>query len=312
MKICSLQKKILIIKFGGLGDVILSLNAIYSIFNHHKKCKMILLTEEPYDKLMHNSNWFEKIFTIRRGFFYFLDLLRIKNEIDPNVFYFLYDLQTSKRSSSYLKIFLKTKAITNGIGKYAKIPHLKKNRNKMHTLDRQKSQIEMSEVDYMSRIDIKWLFKSKFKVPKTKYVIIVPGRSKKRLNKRIPSEIFLRITDFLLKSGFQVLIIGSTDDLKICNLIKSTYPDVKNYCNKTDFLDIGKLSLKSSLSIGNDTGPMHLIAKGGRKTLVLFTKFSNPKLCQPIGKNVSTFIYSYDDDKFYKKIISTIENNLVL
>ena len=74
MKICSLQKKILIIKFGGLGDVILSLNAIYSIFNHHNKCKLILLTEEPYNKLLVNSNWFEKIFTIKRSFFYFLDL----------------------------------------------------------------------------------------------------------------------------------------------------------------------------------------------------------------------------------------------
>ena len=68
--------------------------------------------------------------------------------IDPNEFDFVYDLQTSKRSSSYLKIFYKTNAITNGIGKYAKIPHLDKNRNNMHTLDRQKSQIKMSEVDY--------------------------------------------------------------------------------------------------------------------------------------------------------------------
>ena len=84
MKICSLQKKILIIKFGGLGDVILSLNAIYSIFNHHNKCKLILLTEEPYNKLLVSSNWFEKIFTIKRSFFYFLDLLKIKNVIDPN------------------------------------------------------------------------------------------------------------------------------------------------------------------------------------------------------------------------------------
>jgi len=28
--------------------------------------------------LLVNSNWFEKIFTIKRSFFYFLDLLKIK------------------------------------------------------------------------------------------------------------------------------------------------------------------------------------------------------------------------------------------
>ena len=312
MKICSQQKKILIIKFGGLGDVILSLNAIYSIFIHHNKCKIILLTEKPYDKLLFNSNWFEKIFTIKRSLFYFIDILKIKNEIDPCEFDFVYDLQTSKRSSSYLKIFLKTNAITNGIGKYAKIPHSTKERNEMHTLIRQKSQIKLSKVNYLSKIDVKWLFKSKYLVPNTKYVIIVPGGSKKRLNKRIPKEIYLKITDFLLKSGFQVLIIGSADDFKICNLIASFYPDVINCCNKTDFFDMGKLSLKCSLSIGNDTGPMHLISKGGKKTIVLFTRFSNPQLCKPLGKNVSTFIYSNDDDKFYNKIILKIKSSLSL
>ncbi len=312
MKICSQQKKILIIKFGGLGDVVLSLNAIYSIFYHHNKCKMFLLTEEPYDKLLSSSNLFKKIFTIKRSLFYFLDHLKIKNEIDPSEFDFVYDLQTSKRSSSYLKIFSKTNAITNGIGKYAKIPHLNNGRNKMHTLVRQKSQIKLSKVSYLSKFDMKWLFKSKFKVPKTKYVMIVPGGSKKRLNKRIPAEIFLKITDFLIKSGFKVLIIGSKDDLKVCNLIESFYPDVINCCNKTDFFDIGKLSLKSSLSIGNDTGPMHLISKGGKKTIVLFTKFSNPQLCKPVGKNVSSFIYSNDDDRFYKKIIFKVKKNLIL
>ena len=311
MKICSPQKKILITKFGGLGDVILSLNAIYSIFNHHK-CKMILLTEKPYDKLLFGSNWFEKIFTIKRSYFYFFDLLNIKKKIDPNEFDYVYDLQTSDRSSSYLKIFFKTNAITNGIGKFAKIPHLSQNRNEMHTLDRQKNQIEMSDVEYLSNIDIKWLFESKFKVPKNKYVIIVPGGSKKRLKKRIPTEIFLKIIDFLLKSDLQVLILGSVDDLKVCNFIESVYPGVLNFCNKTDFFDIGKLSLKSSLSIGNDTGPMHLISKGGKKTFVLFTEFSNPQLCRPIGKNVSTFIYLNDDDRFYEKIIFNIKSNLGL
>ncbi len=273
---------------------------------------MILLTEKPYDKLLFGSNWFEKIFTIKRSYFYFFDLLNIKKKIDPNEFDYVYDLQTSDRSSSYLKIFFKTNAITNGIGKFAKIPHLSQNRNEMHTLDRQKNQIEMSDVEYLSNIDIKWLFESKFKVPKNKYVIIVPGGSKKRLKKRIPTEIFLKIIDFLLKSDLQVLILGSVDDLKVCNFIESVYPGVLNFCNKTDFFDIGKLSLKSSLSIGNDTGPMHLISKGGKKTFVLFTEFSNPQLCRPIGKNVSTFIYLNDDDRFYEKIIFNIKSNLGL
>ena len=45
------QKKILVIKFGGLGDVVLSLNAMYSIYKHFGK-NISLLTEKPFDKLL--------------------------------------------------------------------------------------------------------------------------------------------------------------------------------------------------------------------------------------------------------------------
>ena len=70
MNIYSQQKKILIIKFGGLGDIILSLDAIFSIKKHHN-LKTVLLTEKPYDKFLQNSNWFDRIVTIKRSFFYF-------------------------------------------------------------------------------------------------------------------------------------------------------------------------------------------------------------------------------------------------
>ena len=49
------QKKILVIKFGGLGDVILSLDAMYSIYKHFGK-NISLLTEKPFDKLLKRIN----------------------------------------------------------------------------------------------------------------------------------------------------------------------------------------------------------------------------------------------------------------
>ena len=51
------EKKILIIKFGGLGDIILSLNAIYSIIKKFKKKKILLLTEKPYELFFQKSKW---------------------------------------------------------------------------------------------------------------------------------------------------------------------------------------------------------------------------------------------------------------
>ncbi len=302
------QKKILIIKFGGLGDMILSLGAISSIYNHHK-CRMVLLTEEPFDKFLNKSNWFSEIVTIKRNIFYFLDIRQIREKINCSDFDFVYDLQTSNRTANYLKLFLNTKAITNGIGKFAKIIHIHKNRNLMHTLDRQKDQIKLSQIKYKFK-NFKWLFESKFKIPKKKYVMIVPGGSRKRKNKRIPQEIYLKVINLLIKSGFEVLIIGSKDDMKICKDIEINFPSVKNLCDKTDLFDLGKLSKNSFLSIGNDTGPMHLIAKGGNDVLVLFTKFSNPDLCKPIGKNVSILIYKNDKAKLLNEIFLKLKTKL--
>ena len=239
-----------------------------------------------------------------------MDILQIKKKLNPDDFDFVFDLQTSDRTSFYLKLFSKNETITNGIGKFAKINHSNKNRNNMHTLERQKNQMESSHIICDSKVDLQWLFRSNINIPKAKYAMIVPGGSRKRMNKRIPITIFLRLSDYLLNCGLEILLIGSKDDEKICNYISEKLPKVKNLCNKTNFFDIGKLAKKSLLSIGNDTGPMHLISKAGNNTLVLFTKFSKPELCQPIGKKVSIFIYENDDDNFYKRVTLKLSNIL--
>ena len=311
MKISSQQKKILIIKFGGLGDIVLSLDAIFSIIKHHK-ISATLLTEKPFDQFLERSKWFDEIYTIRRSFFYFNDLMQIKRSINCSEFDFVYDLQTSRRSSSYLKLFKSEKAITNGIGKYAKVCHSDQNRNSMHTLLRQRDQISLSRVQPLSKINFSWIFKSNYNVPQKKFIMVVPGGSRKRINKRIPYEIYFRLIKYLHEKKIHVMLIGSEDDEQICQKLKNDFPESENLCKKINLFDIGKLSKFSSLTIGNDTGPMHLISKGGKDTFVLFTRFSDPRLCMPVGENVKIFSFKGDIKNFSDNIISKIKNSLSL
>ncbi len=296
-------KRILIIKFGGLGDIFLSLCAIYSIVSHHKK-KVVLLTENPYHQILIKSKWFEEIVVMKRSFFYFFDKIQIKKKLDISSFDCVYDLQTSKRSSSYLSLFFKLGIKTSGIGNYASFNHTNTQRDKMHTLDRQREQLEISSIKYLKKIDLKWLFKSKridF-THETKYSLIVPGGSKKRKNKRIPFEVFNQIIKILLGKKIIPILIGSSDDKEICSNLENIHPNVKNLCTKTDIFDIAKLSENSIISIGNDTGPMHVIANGNMPTFVFFTKYSDPKLCAPVGKNVKIFNYENNIEKFCNTI----------
>ena len=80
------EDKILIIKFGGLGDVVLSLDAMYSIKKNFNKSKLILLTEKPYDDILKKSGWFDKIVLIKRSLFLFFRYISNKKKNRCNFF----------------------------------------------------------------------------------------------------------------------------------------------------------------------------------------------------------------------------------
>mgnify|MGYP003952085309 CR=1 FL=1 len=102
-------------------------------------------------------------------------------------------------------------------------------------------------------------------------------------------------------------MIGAKDDEEICNSIKYSAPFVKNFCSKLDIFTVGKLAKGASISFGNDTGPMHIIAKTSCPSFVFFTKYSKPELCAPRGKKVKIMTFKDDNKKFFNQIIKYTE-----
>ena len=292
------EEKILIIKFGGLGDIILSLDAIFSIYSHHKNSKIVLLTEEPFKGILTKTGFFEEVLIIKRSLFYLIDIKQIRKKTLNYNFSHVYDLQTSRRSSYYLKYFLNQGSITNGIGEYAKLKHLNVRRNFMHTIDRQKEQMELSNIKFSTMDDYDWLCDKNIDIPNFKFALIVPGGSKSRPYKRIPRFIYEQIIKFLLKKKIKPILIGSLADKKICLQLSLISKEILNLCTATSIGQIFSLAKHSVLSVGNDTGPMHIIARANKKTLVFFTKFSDPTLCKPTGRNVEIFKYHNNSDFF--------------
>ena len=295
-------KKILVIKFGGLGDVILSLSAMYSIFRKFKR-KITLLTEEPFNDLLKKSNWFDDIQTIKRSMFYSYDIFQIKRKLKYEEFSEIFDLQTSRRSSYYLKLFKNSGGQTNGIGKYSTISHQNIKRNFMHTIKRQEDQLSLSNIKFIKNPDLKWLYNQNSKFKEKQIGLIVPGGSGTRMNKRIPLKIFFRITSLFLSNNVTPFLIGGLDDINVCNKIKEKFPESRNLCLKTNFFDIGSLARKSLFAVGNDTGPMHIISRANKKTLILFTKNSNPDLCCPVGEKVESLSFLGDESAFEKTVL---------
>ena len=131
------------------------------IVKKHSDRKIILLTENKYIKIANRSGWFDEVLTIERSMFYFKDKQIITKKIDLRSVEIIYDLQTSKRTSSYFSLF---KGITKkwcGTVKEADFFHDNSNRDLMHTYERQKQQLYFANIKKYGKINLSWLYNQK-------------------------------------------------------------------------------------------------------------------------------------------------------
>ena len=285
------MKKILIIKHGALGDVILSMYPVFAIWKHFKGYEISVLTESKYKELFQCLPFIKNIkIDNRPKFFYFMKYIEIFKWFYKSDFEWVFDLQTSRRTNLYFSIFSSFKDFNwNGIAKNCSHPHLNSNRKKLHTIERQKDQLTVAGISKASNPDWSY-FKyktNKFTIKKP-YAILVPGGSRHRKNKRWDFKNFLEIIKFLEKKNIISVLVGGRDERDIFEN-KQKYHSVINLIGKTNYSDLAYLSSRAKLILGNDTGPMHLLVACSNAKIVkvvLFGGASDPTLCAPVGKNV--------------------------
>ena len=93
--------------------------------------------------------------------------------------------------------------------------------------------------------------------------------------------------DFL-ENNITPVLIGTRSEEDIIKSILQSCPQAINLAEQTSLADLANLARKAKFAIGNDTGPLHVIAPTGCPSLVIFSKYSNPKKHAPKGKNVIT------------------------
>ena len=285
------MKKILIIKHGAFGDVILSMYPVFAIWKHFKDCEISVLTESKYKELYECLPFIKNIkIDNRPRFYYFLKYIKIFLWFYKSDFEWVFDLQTSKRTNLYFAILSTFKDFNwNGIAKNCSHPHLSLNRKRLHTIERQKDQLRVAGIIQVYNPDWNY-FKStisKFAIKKP-YAILVPGGSRHRKNKRWDFKNYLEITKFLEKKNIISVYVGGRDEKDIFQN-KHKYHSIVNLIGKTNYSDLAYLSSQAKLILGNDTGPMHLLVACSNDKIakiVLFGGASDPTLCAPIGKNV--------------------------
>jgi ADP-heptose:LPS heptosyltransferase len=283
------MRKILVIKHGALGDVVLATGPFQAIRQHHKDDHITLLTTPPYADMLRTSGYFDEIWIDTRPKLYnVFAFFKLIGNINRGGFSRIYDMQTSERTSWYFKMLRNPKPEWVGTAEGASHRHNTPERTTLHTVERQKQQLAIAGIPKLPKPNIDWLTSniSRFALP-ARFALIAAGGSSHRPGKRWPASHYGVLCNWLVEKNITPILIGTQAEASVLSTIEAMCPTVRNLLGQTNFADIATLARSAVCAVGNDTGPIHLIATTGCHTLVLFSQFSDPALCVPRGTHVS-------------------------
>ena len=273
---------ILVIKLGALGDFIQATGPFAAIRKHHVGERIVLLTTEPYAALARLSGYFDDIWIDSRPTWWQVRrFFGLRRRLRGGGFTRVYDLQTSDRSGWYARL-LGRRVEWSGIAPSASHPHANPARDTMHTIDRQREQLAMAGIKNVPPPDVSWLRPSvtHLALP-PRYALLVPGGAAHRPEKRWPAAQYAALARALAARGIVPVLIGGAAEADVTGAIRAAVPEARDLTNRTALAEIASLARGAVCAIGNDTGPMHVIAATGCPSVVLFSNASDPALCAP-------------------------------
>ena len=311
------HERILILKFGALGDVVLSFAALERIRTAHPHSNITVLTTPPYAELFAASPYVDRVESDGRPkelrkFLAMIGRLR-RARYDR-----IYDLQTSTRSSAIFYALMPFPPQWSGIARGASHRHRNPRRAVMHSLEQKAEQLKEAGIwpdaptdpGQAPPPDLSWAVgdatlerKPEFFGLTRPFALFVPGGSIHRREKRWPVTNFAALAEVLRANGLDVGVIGGPAEASLANAI----PLAKDLTGKTDFLQIASLGARATLVVGNDSGPTHILAAARAPTLVLFSFGSDPALCAPRGRGVEVLRRDRLADLSVEAVISALE-----
>jgi ADP-heptose:LPS heptosyltransferase len=282
--------RILVIKLGALGDVVQATGPMAAIRAHHSDAHITLLTGPAYADFLEASGWFDEIWIdTRPGWRNWRAWFPMRRRLRRGRFDRVYDLQTSDRSSSYYHLMLPgPRPEWSGIARFASHPHANPKRDDMHTVVRQAEQLSMAGIADVPAPNLDWAVADTDRYGLTApYVLLVPGGSAHRPEKRWPVGRYTDLARRLVARGITPVMIGAGPDAHANGTVASFCDGAVDLTADTSFAEIAALARGAVAAVGNDTGPMHLIATAGCPSVVLYSFASDPALCAQQGPDVT-------------------------
>ena len=276
------MRSILVIKLGALGDFIHALHGFAAIRAHHRGDpgrgregdRVTLLTTAPFAALARRSPFFDAVeVDARSGWWNVASVARTVRVIRGADF--VYDLQTSARTGRYF--WLAGRPAWSGIAAGCSHPHANPERDRMHTVERQREQLEAAGITEFPLPERDWLIGEEERpaLP-CPFALLVPGGAGVGSVKRWPVERYAGLARVLVEWGVTPVVIGGGAERGLGRVIAAGCAGVVDLTGRTSIEGLAALGAEAALVVGNDTGPVHLVASMGAPTVMLFSAAGVP------------------------------------
>jgi lipopolysaccharide heptosyltransferase II len=270
-------KKILVIRFSSLGDVILTLPFLQVLKEKFPEAEINYCIKQSYSGILRNNPVINEIITIDDELSY-AGLKEFRKKLIAGGYDLVFDLHNNLRTF-YLKLALERLARFISLKKYSfrklmlvklKI-NLMKNlppiyRRYMNTLRKIASiqedtnkffRSDSISIDKQAESTVQDILEKNHITSNKRLILILPGS--KHFTKTYPAEYYVKLINKLDVNNYNVILAGSKEDSDTIDSIKSfTKNNVFDLCGKLNLLELAGVMKKCQIVIGGDTGPIHI------------------------------------------------------
>lgn len=285
-------RRVLLVKLGAFGDFVVALAHMKAVRNAHPGAHITLLTTPAFAGLGRACGLFDAVREDGRpkgiG-----GQLALAWNLRRQGFDRVYDFQRNDRTRLMFHVMrlgrpgLEWSGIFKGASHYRPDPR----EPRRHAAVRYTDQLAAAGIhDIPAHSDLSFLDGdlSALPLPEGPMLLMVPGGAPQRPAKRAPSALFIALARHAVARGITPVLIGTDKEAEALDAITAAVPEAVSLQGRTDFGQLAALARRAVAAVGNDTGPMHLIAVAGCPSVVLFSRESDPVECRPWAPRVET------------------------
>ncbi len=300
------SRKVLAIKFWGLGSLQLLTPAIASLRRKHPFAELTFLTLESNREFVERLGVFDRVLSLDvRGAGWFTLARRIRRllwELRSYGYDVVYDFEFFTRFSSIVALFtgaprrhgFESEKVWRGSfhtdrAMFNRYWHVARNfrvlaggENGLNVTARDTKPLRFDERDEARAFDI---VRAAGIDPDSAFAVLNPNAGSLSLERRWPASMFIELAQRLVaEQDWSIALIGAEAEREYTESLRTRIGGarVANLAGKLNTAELAAVFAQSTVVVSNDSGPMHIAAAMGAPTLGLFGP-ETPVMYGPIG-----------------------------